>query len=210
MLLRTLSEDIYMRFLPAIALLSALTVHASAQDAAKPAASAGDAAQAVKVDIKGKRVEFRKVETKNYTIEVPAGWEVGEETPFGQREITPSKSGKLEGGAAMSSMTGPGLGKQGWDQLYQTSLFFITKFSPNGDKMKATPYKLGKSKQGFDTCSWTMNDTEGKPLQKLVILKHENGNILALGVKMPTTSTTVSRGDLEAMFQRMVETAIVK
>ena len=197
----------------AVAAAAVFSGSAFAQD--KPAAqtsasAAAPASNVVSVTIRGKAVPFHKVDTKNYTIEAPEGWEVGDETPFGQREILPGKAAKLDPGMAMSSMTGPGLGKQGWDQLYQTSLFFITKFSPNGDKMKATPYKLGKSKQGFDTCSWTMNDADGKAVQKLVILKHENGNILALGAKLPASAASSSRTDLEAMFQHMVDTAIVK
>ena len=65
---------------------------------------------------------YRKTETKNYIVETPEGWEVGHETPFGQREIRPAKETEADRGASMSSMTGPGLGRQSWQQLYETSL----------------------------------------------------------------------------------------
>ena len=110
----------------------------------------------------------------------------------------------------MSSMTGPGLGRQSWQQLYETSLYFITRYAPNGEKMKATPYQLGKSRQDFETCSWTMTDADGLPLQRHVILKHSNGNILALSVKIPSSAEKESKERLEAIFQHMVDTAMVR
>ena len=158
---------------------------------------------------KAKNITYRKIETKNYIVEVPEGWEVGQETPFGQREMRPAKALELERGASLSSMTGPGLGRQSWQQLYETSLYFITRYAPNGDKMKATPYKLGKSKQDFEACSWTMTDADGKPQQRHVILKHSNGNILAMSVKIPSAAAKESKDRLEAIFQHLVDTAIV-
>lgn len=155
-------------------------------------------------------IPYRKIETKNYQIETPEGWEVGQETSFGQREIRPAKETKADHDASMSSMTGPGLGRQSWQQLYETSLYFITRYPPNGQKMQATPFKLGKSRQGFETCAWTMTDTEGLPLQRHVILKHSNGNILALSAKIPPSATKESKERLEAIFQHMVATAVVR
>ncbi len=162
------------------------------------------------MDPKTAPAKHRKVETKNYTIEVPAGWEVGEETPFGQREIVPAKGPEGAVVGSMSSMTGPGLGKQSWDQLYNTSLYFITRYAPGKGKMTATPYKLGKSKQGFETCSWTMLDEQKRPIQQHVILKHTNGNILALSVKLPPSAAKQPRTALEAEFRRLVDTAVVR
>lgn len=161
-------------------------------------------------ETKKKEVDYRKVETEHYTVEVPEGWEVGQETPFGQREIRPAKETEAAQGASMSSMTGPGLGRQSWQQLYNTSLYFIMRYRPNGEKMKATPYKIGKSKQNFESCSWTMTDTEGKPLQRHVILKHSNGNILALSVKIPSAAAKESKERLEAIFQHVIDTAVVR
>jgi len=153
---------------------------------------------------------YRKIETKNYVIETPEGWEVGQETPFGQREIRPAKEMKAGRGASMSSMTGPGLGRQSWQQLYETSLYFITRFAPNGQKMQATPFTLGKSQQGFETCAWTMTNSDGLPLQRHVILKHSNGNILALAVKIPYGAAKESKEGLQTIFQHMVDTAVVR
>ena len=160
--------------------------------------------------VKMQDLQYRKTETKTYTVETPDGWEVGQETPFGQREIRPAKETAADRGASMSSMTGPGLGRQSWQQLYETSLFFITRYAPNSEKMKATPYQLGKSRQKFETCSWTMTDVDGKPLQRHVILKHSDGNILALSVKIPSAATKDSKDQLEAIFQHLVDTAMVR
>ena len=153
---------------------------------------------------------YRKTETKNYIVETPEGWEVGHETPFGQREIRPAKETEADRGASMSSMTGPGLGRQSWQQLYETSLYFITRYAPNGKKMQATPFTLGKSRQKFETCSWTMTDSDGLPLQRHVILKHSNGNILALSVKIPPAAAKESKEGLKTIFQHMVDTAVVR
>ena len=153
---------------------------------------------------------YRKIETKNYVVEMPENWEVGPETPFGQREIRPVKETKADRGASMSSMTGPGLGRQSWEQLYETSLYFITRYAPNGQKMQATPFTLGQSRLGFESCAWTMTDPGGLPLQRHVILKHSNGNILALSVKIPPTAAKLSKERLEAIFQHIVDTALVR
>jgi hypothetical protein len=153
---------------------------------------------------------YRKIETKNYVIETPEGWEVGQETSFGQREIRPAKETKADRDASMSSMTGPGLGRQSWQQLYETSLYFITRYAANGQKMQATPFTLGQSRLGFETCTWTMTDPDGLPLQRHVILKHSNGNILALSVKIPSAAAMESKERLEAIFQHMVDTAVVR
>ena len=176
---------------------------------------------------KQKKIVYQKVETKNYTIEVPENWEVGEETSFGQREIHPGKEMKenkeikeaketrnakeivVDRGASMSSMTGPGLGRQTWKQLYDTSLYFITR-GPNKDKMKATQYQIGKSKQNFETCSWTMTDPDGVLLQRHLVLKNTRGNILALSVKIPPTTAKETKERLETIFQHMVDTAVVR
>ena len=155
-------------------------------------------------------IQYCKIETKNYLIQTPEGWEVGQETPFGQREIRPTKETKADAGASMSSMTGPGLGRQSWQQLYETSLYFITRYAPNREKMKATPFTLGKSRQGFETCAWTMTDPDGLPLQRHVILKHSNGNILALSVKIPPAAAKESKEGLKTIFQHMVDTAVVR
>lgn len=157
-----------------------------------------------------KAVKYVEVKTANYTFEVPQGWKVGEETPFGQREMHPSAGGKQDETQGMSSMTGPGLGKRSWQDLYDTSLYFITRYAPKGGEMKATKYVLGKSKQGFETCSWSMLDAAGRTIQRHVILKHADGNILALSVKLPPSAATEDAAQLEAHFRHMVNTAIVR
>ena len=146
-------------------------------------------------------VRYRTVTTKNYTIQIPESWELSEETPFGQREMSP-KVGKGQ----LTSMTGPGLGKQSWDQLYQTSLYFILRGQPAGS-MTATRPAMGKSKQGFETASWSMLDRKKTVVARYVVLKSKADNILALSVKIPEGA---DRTQLEAIFERLVATAVVK
>jgi putative lipoic acid-binding regulatory protein len=146
-------------------------------------------------------VRYRTVTTKNYTIQIPESWAMSEETPFGQREMSP-KAGKGQ----LTSMTGPGLGKQSWEQLYQTSLYFILREQPAGS-MTATPPVMGKTKQGFEAASWSMLDRKKTVVARYVVLKSKADNILALSVKIPAEA---DRTQLEAIFDRLVSTAIVK
>ncbi|MBM3493416.1 MAG: hypothetical protein FJX72_03695 [Armatimonadetes bacterium] len=152
---------------------------------------------------------YRTMDTNAFTLQVPSGWTVSEETPWGARDISPEGGADAMGGATMSSMTGPGLGRSSWKQLYETSLYFITRGDRAG-KMTATPYELGKSKQGYETCSWAMKDGKGRVVQRHVILKHSNGNILALSAKTPASAEKQDISKLDRMFRHMTETAIVK
>ena len=153
--------------------------------------------------MKRDEIRYRTVTTKNYTIQVPEGWELSAETPFGQREVLP-KEGKSQG--ALTSMTGPGLGKQSWEQLYRTSLYFILREQPKGG-MTATLPTMGKTKQGFEAASWSMLDPKKTVVARYVVLKSKADNILALSVKIPEGA---DRTQLEAIFDRLVSTAVVK
>lgn len=150
----------------------------------------------------------RTVDTRSFTLQIPSGWSISEETPWGSRDIRPDGADSAEG-ASMSSMTGPGLGRQSWQRLYETSLYFITRYDRER-KLKATQYTIGKSKLGFETCSWDMKDDEDRVLQRHVILKHENGNILALSVKFPKAVSSADRAKLDRSFRHMLDTAVVK
>jgi hypothetical protein len=152
--------------------------------------------------------KFRTMDTAAFTLQVPSGWVVSEETPWGARDIRPEKSGEM-GGASMSSMTGPGLGRSSWDRLYDTSLYFITRGEKAG-ALKASPYEVGRSPKGFEMCSWTMSDARGNTVQRHAILKHTNGNILALSAKTPPAASAADASKLNGMFRHMLETAVVK
>ena len=136
---------------------------------------------------------FVKVVTPAYSLEVPKGWEVSKETPFGQREFDGPK-GKM---TAMTANAGP---KPDWDQLYKTSMFFIMREK----KGTATPYKLGKTDQGYNTCSFTISDESGFADRRYVLLHCPKGPVLALSVKIPSKT---EEKVLQAAFDRMVKTA---
>jgi hypothetical protein len=136
---------------------------------------------------------FVRVETSSYSLEVPKGWEVSRETSFGQREFD-GPTGR------MSAMTANAGVKPDWDRLYNTSLYFIMREK----KGKATPYKLGKSEQGYNTCSFTIIDEKGFADRRYVLLHHPTGSLLALSVKIPDQKR---EKELVSAFDRMIKSA---
>jgi hypothetical protein len=138
---------------------------------------------------------FVRVDTPKYMVEIPKGWEIGEETSFGQREFH-SERGEL------GTMTG-GKSDRTWDQLYQTSLFFVRRAVPG----TPTAYRLGKSKTGYETMSFEMMNADKKPTAKYVIFKNTNSEILALSVRITDQKNAK---DLEKAFDRMINTAKMK
>ncbi|MDX2066439.1 MAG: hypothetical protein SFX74_11915 [Fimbriimonadaceae bacterium] len=136
---------------------------------------------------------YVRVETASYSLEVPKGWEVSRETSFGQREFEGSTG-------RMSAMTANAGAKPDWDRLYQTSLYFIMREK----KGKATPYKLGKTDTGFNTCSFSILDDSGFAERRYVLLHNPAGPLLALSVKIPDRKR---EKELAASFDRMIKSA---
>ena len=139
---------------------------------------------------------FIRVETPAYILEMPKDWTVSKETPWGARDMTPA-SGK----GKMGAMTAPP-SETTWDQLYRTSLYFITRER----KGKPTEYRLGKAKQGYETMSFEVLDDKNWADRRYVILK-SGDRILALNVYLP--SKEVEKTWIAA-FDRMVNTAKIK
>lgn len=121
---------------------------------------------------------YSRVETTTYLIEVPTGWEVSEETPWGQRKANPKG---VEG--ELGVMTAPP-GRQSWDQLYQTSLYFILRES----KGKPTTYRLGKTASGLETAAFEVLDDAGFAARRYILIRGKDGRLLALSVKVPSRS----------------------
>jgi hypothetical protein len=71
-------------------------------------------------------------------------------------------------------------------------------------KGTATPYKLGKTDQGYNTCSFTISDESGFADRRYVLLHSPKGPVLALSVKIPSKT---EEKVLQAAFARMVKTA---
>lgn len=112
---------------------------------------------------------FVTFESDRYSFEVPKGWTVGKETPWGARDVTPgSGNGKL--GAMTAGPT-----RASWDELYRTSLFFIKREGEG----KETPFRIGKSKQGYESMSFEMINREGWADRRYTLLKNESGYALA-------------------------------
>lgn len=141
--------------------------------------------------------DFVLFESDKYSFEVPKGWSVGKETPWGARDIT-TKSGSGKFGAMTAGPT-----QAGWDELYQTSLYFIKREG----KGKETPYRIGKSKLGYATMSFEVVNPDGFSDRRYVLLKNDNGLALALSVKIPAKA---QEKEYAAMFQHMVDTAKFK
>ena len=137
---------------------------------------------------------FVQVSTAKYVVEIPKGWEIGEQTSFGQREFKPEKP---EDGQ-LGTMTGSAR-NQSWESLYRTSLFFIQRSTPG----VPTPFKISKSEQGYEAMSFSMMK-EDVPSARYVILKNTKNEILALSVKIPSKD---QQKTLEQVFDRLVKKA---
>lgn len=137
---------------------------------------------------------FVTFESDRYSFEVPKGWNVGKETPWGARDVVPgSGNGKL--GAMTAGPT-----RASWDELYRTSLYFIKREGEG----KETPFRTGKTKQGHECMSFEMINKDGWADRRYTLLKNDAGNALALSVKIPTRK---DEKQYTQWFQHMVDTA---
>jgi hypothetical protein len=137
---------------------------------------------------------YSRIQASAYSVEVPNGWEVSNQTPWGQRTMHPKdKAGEL------AVMTAPP-GSQTWDQLYETSLFFILRES----KGKPTPYCLGKTPKGLETASFEVLDDEGFPSRRYILIRDKSKGLLALSVKVPSREADK---EWTKHFERLVRTA---
>lgn len=137
---------------------------------------------------------YSRIDTASYSIELPKGWQVSEETPWGQRKAHPKGSD-----GELGVMTAPP-GRQSWDQLYQTSLYFILRES----KGKPTPYRLGKTASGLETASFEVLDEEGFAARRYILIRGKDGRLLALSVKVPSREADKA---WSAHFDRLTRTA---
>lgn len=137
---------------------------------------------------------FIRVKTSAYSLEVPKGWKVSPETPWGARKMVPT-----EGRGELGAMTA-GPTRASWDDLYRTSLYFIQR----EEQGKPTPYTVSKTAQGYEAASFTVLDKEGFAARRYVLLKDKNGRVLALNVRIPGRQ---AEPKLVPIFERMVRTA---
>jgi hypothetical protein len=121
---------------------------------------------------------YSRVTTGSYSIELPTGWEVSEETPWGQRKAHPKGAD-----GELGVMTAPP-GQQSWDQLYETSLFFIQREA----KGKPTPYRLSKTASGLEAASFEVMDDSGFAARRYILIRGKDGRLLALSVRVPSRS----------------------
>ena len=155
------------------------------------------AGQATPSDVKLESLSdgFVRVKSSVYSVEVPKAWTVGSQTPWGARSITPAKSSQTELGVMTAGVT-----HQSWDELYKTSMFFIMR----QEKGKATPYRLGKTKSGYESCSFEVANEEGFVKRKYVLLKNAKGAAIALSVIIGDQKQDK---EVSANFARMVSSA---
>ncbi|MCU0316608.1 MAG: hypothetical protein MUC92_08450 [Fimbriimonadaceae bacterium] len=134
------------------------------------------------------------VVSASYSIEVPKGWVVSEETRWGQRKAAPE-----EGRGELGVMTAPP-GRQTWDQLYRTSLYFILR----EDDGKATPYKVTKLENGLEAATFEVLNKEGFANRRYVLVRHPEKGLLALSVRIPGKD---QEKEWQKHFERMVKSA---
>ena len=141
--------------------------------------------------------DYTFVDTSKYSFEIPKGWDLGDETPWGARDILP----KQEAGKMGAMTAGPT--KATWAELYKTSLYFIQR-EAKGDP---TPFRTGKTKLGYECMSFEVLNKDKFANRRYTLLKNSAGSALALSINIP--SKTVEKKYLE-MFQHMVDTAKIK
>lgn len=140
---------------------------------------------------------YSRIQAANYSVEVPSGWEVSSETPWGQRTMHPkNRAGEL------GVMTAPP-GRQTWDQLYQTSLYFIQRES----KGKPTPYRVTRMASGLEAASFELLDDSGFASRRYVLIKDESRGLLALSVKVPSREADK---EWSKHFRRLIGSARLK
>jgi hypothetical protein len=137
---------------------------------------------------------YVRLETASYQVDLPINWKVTPETSFGQRKAKPSS-----GGGELGMMTAPP-SQQSWDRLYETALFYILR----GREGKATPYKIVKTKGGYEAASFDVLDKNDQVNQKYVMIKHSEKGLLALSVEFPNQAT---KKEWSKHFKRMVDSA---
>lgn len=69
---------------------------------------------------------------------------------------------------------------------------------------KATPYKLGKTKTGYESCSFDVANEKGFVKRKYVLLKDASGAAIALSVIIGDPK---QEKEISGYFDRMVATA---
>ncbi len=159
--------------------------------------SAAISGAALNTSVEVEKTEFVLLDTAKYSFEIPKGWNVGSETPWGARDLSPGRgAGKL--GAMTAGPT-----NASWEQLYQTSLYFIQREEPG----KPTPFRLGRTKNGYESMSFEVFNRDNFASRKYVLIKDESGNALALSVKIPSKKV---EKEYDVYLQRMVDTARIK
>ncbi len=134
------------------------------------------------------------VETPGYSFEVPKGWTVGKETPWGARDINAKDKAGSFGAMTADATTAT------WDSLYRVSLGFIMRAEPG----TATEYRKMKTGKGYEAIAFEVANKEGFVSRRYVLLKHPDGRALALSVKIDTKANESS---MVKSFDRMVKTA---
>ncbi|MCB8932296.1 MAG: hypothetical protein M9921_08530 [Fimbriimonadaceae bacterium] len=145
------------------------------------------------VDLKDGHV---RVETSAYSVEVPKGWSVTRETPWGARKAYPG------GGGELGVMTAPP-SAQSWDDLIRVSHYYILREEGG----KPTPHKIVKTKAGLEAATFSVLDANGFASRRYVLVKDPKRGLLALSVKIPPTDSVDA---WEKHFQRLVDTARFK
>lgn len=138
---------------------------------------------------------YVRASTPKYSVEIPKGWAVTAETPWGDR--------KMRGEDGQLGVMTAGPTTDTWDELYRTSLFFINR----EERGTATPYTLGKTGQGYESMSFSVKNTEGFASRRYVLVKNDKGLALALSVRI------LKQDDEKTMqkhFDRMVQSARIK
>lgn len=137
---------------------------------------------------------FVKVTAPGYSFELPKGWTVGNETPWGARDIKgDSRGGKFGTMTADAS-------RATWDSLYEVSLGFILR----EERGTATPYRKMKTEGGYEAIAFEVMNKNNFAARRYVLLKNSDGRALALSLKIENEK---DEAYMAGAFKRMVNTA---
>jgi hypothetical protein len=138
---------------------------------------------------------YMRLVTDSYSLDVPLGWDVSTETPWGARKMTPGNGGEL------GVMTANAGSTPNWDRLYETSLYFIQREKQG----RPTPPVIEKDEEtGYETATFQILDEEGFAERRYVMILHPDGRLLALSVKIQEAENEES---WTKHFKRMVSSA---
>ncbi|MBV6458633.1 MAG: hypothetical protein HONBIEJF_01766 [Fimbriimonadaceae bacterium] len=119
---------------------------------------------------------YSRLETGEFAVEFPTGWDVMPRNEAGERKIMPKdRTGEITIRVLPSST-------DSWEQIYDKHLFDITE-KVGG---KSSGMRLRKEASGMESMAYELIDGGGFGKRKFMIVKDRDGRMLSMGMTVPT------------------------